>query len=337
MNVIVSNEHKNELSNLDIDIIKSISGVYNVSEIIEMFKNFFFDKMVLDVTALREYDNLNTYKKLVSELEPDKIIFLLPEGSSLCSANFLGYLISFGIYNFTSNINGVNYLIRKPNTYQDVENIAKMANINPNKDVERAVVNTPIRNSGGTGPIILGFRNVTNSAGATTLIYMMKKELGLTLGQDKVLAIEINKMDFPLFYEKGMISIKDNDLSSVLAQVRNYAVVLVDLNTYPEDSFCNDIVYLIEPSSIKLNRIVRGNKGIFNSLVQKRVILNQSLLLNNDVVDFENESGLHIFYNMPPLDERKRNGIISDFISKLGLLNGNNRGSSGGIFGLFRR
>lgn len=336
MNVIVSNEHKNELSNLDIDVIKSISGVYNVSEIIEMFKNFFFDKMILDVTALKEYDNLNTYKKLVSELEPDKIIFLLPEGSSLCSANFLGYLISFGIYNFTSNINGVNYLLKKPNTYQDVENIAKMANINPNKDFERTVVNTPVKNV-GAGPIILGFRNVTNSAGATTLIYMMKKELGLNLGQDKVLAIEINKMDFPLFYEKGMISIKDNDLSSVLSQVRNYAVVLVDLNTYPDESFCNDVIYMIEPSSIKLNRIVRGNREIFSSLTQKRVILNQSLLLNNDVVDFENESGLRIFYNMPPLDERKRNGIISDFISKLGLLNGNNRGNSGGIFGLFRR
>lgn len=336
MNVIISNEFKNELAVLDIDIIKSISGTYSVSEIVEMFKNFFFDKMILDVTALKKYDDINTYKSLVNELEPDKIIFLLPDGSSLCSANFLGYLISFGIYNFTTNINGVNYLLKKPNTYQDVENIAKMANISTSQETGAAVVNTPIVSS-NTGPLIVGFRNVTISAGATTLIYMLKKELALNIGQDKVLALEIDKMDFPLFYEKGMISVKSNELANVLQQARNYSIILVDLNIYPDDSFCNEVIYLIEPSTLKLNRLVRGNRAIFGTLAQKRVILNKSLLLNNDVFDLENESGIHIFYNMPPLDERKRNAIISDFISKLGLLGGNNRGGSGKIFGLFRR
>ncbi len=39
MNVIVANEQQNQLSNLDIDIIKSISGIYDAFEIVEMFKN----------------------------------------------------------------------------------------------------------------------------------------------------------------------------------------------------------------------------------------------------------------------------------------------------------
>ena len=38
MNVIVANDQQNALTNLDVDIIKSITGSYDVSEIIEMFK-----------------------------------------------------------------------------------------------------------------------------------------------------------------------------------------------------------------------------------------------------------------------------------------------------------
>ena len=41
MNVIVANEKKNELSTLNIDIIKSVEGIYTVEELIGMFTNFF--------------------------------------------------------------------------------------------------------------------------------------------------------------------------------------------------------------------------------------------------------------------------------------------------------
>ena len=60
--------------------------------------------------------------------------------------------------------------------------------------------------------------------------------------------------------------------------------------------------------------------------------------LNNDVFDFEREAGIKIFYNLPPLDERKRNAIIGDFLSKLGLMNNSSpKSGSTKIFGLFRR
>ena len=66
--------------------------------------------------------------------------------------------------------------------------------------------------------------------------------------------------------------------------------------------------------------------------------MNQSLLLNNDVFDFESEAGIKVFYNLPPLDERKRNAIINDFLTKLGLFNKSVKNNSGNkIFGLFRR
>ena len=78
------------------------------------------------------------------------------------------------------------------------------------------------------------------------------------------------------------------------------------------------------------------NNTVLDLLKNKKVILNKSLLSSNDVSDFEAETGLRVFYNMPPLDERKKNSIINDFLGKLGLVNSNG-GNSNKIFGLFRR
>ena len=83
---------------------------------------------------------------------------------------------------------------------------------------------------------------------------------------------------------------------------------------------------------------MQRNKVVFQNLSGRKVILNQSILQNNDVFDFESEAGIKIFYNMPPLDERKRNSVIADLLTRIGLINMNQGGSSSGkIFGLFRR
>ena len=123
MNVIVENEQQELLSNIDIDVIKSISGSYDVHEIINMFKDFFYSKMILDVTAIKQYKDVRTYEILARGLDVQKIIFLLPDKSSLCTPNFLSHLISLGIYNFTSKLSGIKYLLKKSNTLQDVEKI----------------------------------------------------------------------------------------------------------------------------------------------------------------------------------------------------------------------
>lgn len=336
MNVIIANEQQNQLANLDVDIIKSITGLYDAFEIVEMFKNFFFSKMILDVTALKNYKDIKTYEILANGLDPDKIIFLLPEGSELCTPNFLSHIISLKIYNFTTNLNGINFLLKKTNTLKDVEHIVKMASINASQETG-AMVTTISRNT-NVGPTILGVKNVTDGAGATTFIYLLKKELSLVYGQNNVIAFEIDKNDFALFNDKNMISVRQNDVKNTITKFSNVSIILVDLNSYTDDSFCSDVIYLLEPSTIKLNRLIRRNRNIFSKLMNKKVVLNQSLLLNNDVFDFESEAGIRVFYNMPPLDERKRNSIIHDFLTKLGLFNNrNNNSNSSKIFGLFRR
>ena len=337
MNVIVSNAQQNALANLDIDVIKSISGEYDVSEIVEMFKSFFYSKMILDVTSLKKYNDIKTYEVLTKGLDPDKIIFLLPEGSNLCTPHFLSQLISLGVYNFTTNLNGNKYLLKKPNTLQDVEKITKMANIEKSKETGAATVAT-VSTKVEKGTTIIGFRNVTEHAGATTFIYMLKKEIALTIGSNQVVAVEIDKNDFSLFGDKDMISIRSSEIQSMIDRYSNVSIILVDLNKCQDDHFCSDVIFLLEPSTIRLNMLVRRNRAVFEKLRNSKVVLNQSLLLNNDVFDFEGEAGLKVFYNMPPLDERKRNAIIVDFLSKLGILPvSTTSGGSNRIFGLFRR
>ena len=60
MNVIVSNKYQTLLSNLNIDVIKNINGVFSVDDLAVQFRNFFYNKMILDLTALENYEDINT-------------------------------------------------------------------------------------------------------------------------------------------------------------------------------------------------------------------------------------------------------------------------------------
>lgn len=326
MNVIVSNTKRNVLANLDIDVIKSIAGEYEANELVVMFKNFFYNKMILDVTAIKDFHNIKNYQIIAMGLDVEKIVFFLPEGTDVCTSNFLSKLVSMGIYNFTTNIEGVKYLLEHPNTYKEVAHIQQLND-----------VSTTITQKVENGSKIIGIRNVTEHAGATTFIYILKKELKLHFG-DTVIAIEIGKNDFQYFGDKNMVSITPDQIQATLTKYVGASVILVDLNDMPDDSFCSDVLYLLEPSTLRLNKLMRRNHNVFSKLQQKKIILNKSLLTNKDITDFEYEARTKVFYNMPPLDERKKNPIFDDFLARLGLVSKKEeKKENTKIFGLFRR
>ncbi len=308
MNVIVANEQREALALLDIDVIKSISGEFEAEEIVDMFKNFFFGRMIVDLTAIKDYNDVSNIQKLSLGLDIEKLIFLLPNDEVTSSSSFLTKIISMGIYNFTTNMDGVKYLLDHPNSYKDVAHIQQL------NELTDAVSDRVI-----AGNHIIGIKNITDHAGATTLIYMLKKELELVYG-DKVYAIEVNRHDLSYFNMKNVISTSSTALAGELAKVKEAKVVLIDLNDCEDESACGDVLYLVEPSSIKLNKLMRKNRNAFNELKGKRIVLNKSLLTNKDIVDFEYEAKAKVFYNIPPLDERKRNEILTDFLSRIGLI-----------------
>lgn len=354
MNVIVTNEQQGKMANLDVDIIKSITGSYSANELVEMFKNFFYSKMVLDVTAIKDYNNILMYKALADGLDAEKIIFFIPEGSSLCTPNFLAKLVTLGIYNFTTNIDGVKYLLKQSNTYNDVAQIQQMGGggviqeLQQPAPVEQA---QPEQGGGFVSPaphaivhqgnmartIKVGVRNVTEHAGATSLIYMFKKELVSVFGENNVVGIEINKNDFQFYNDKNMVSTNTNDVKSVIERYSGVSVILVDLNDYEDNTICDEVLYLLEPSTLKLNKLIRKNKHIFGKIKDKKIIFNQSLLTSKDVSELEYEAGIKSFFSLPPVNDRKKNEIITELLAKVGLLQISQGGNSGKIFGLFRR
>lgn len=325
MYVIIANEAKEMLSHLDIDVMKSVEGVHTADEIVSMFKNFFYARMILDITAIEDYDNITNIQKISIGLDAEKIILVLPNNTISTSSSYLSKIISMGIYNFTTNLDGVKYCLEHPNSYKDVAHIQQLNNLS-------STINEKVMG----GNQIIGIRNITDHAGSTTLIYMLKKELEQTYGMS-VLALEINRHDFLYFNDKNMISTTDANLMTEIVKHKDVSVILIDLNDSDNDGVCGDVLYLLEPSSIKLNKLMRRNRKIFEELRGKKIVLNQSLLTNKDVMDFEYEGRTKVFYNIPPLNDREKSPVITDFLTKLGLLNKEEVKDEGKIFGLFKR
>lgn len=326
MNVIVSNKYQSMLETLDIEIIKSINGEFEVDELISTFKNFFFQRMVLDITAIKNYKDIRNMQKLSISLDMDKVILLLDDSPESSSPEYLSKLISMGIYNFTKNLEGILYLYQNPNSYRDVAQYQQLDAIGPSLAATSS--QKPVYNASASNPTlvpnyvanktrIIGVKNVTKNSGATTLIYMMKKQLETNYS---VVAVEIDKRDFSFFKTSNMESVNATNFSSFIAKHSDKDVILVDTNYVSGvESHCTDMIYLIEPSIIKLNKLLATNRSFLSALKGKKVILNQSLLSSKDVLDFEYESKLKIFFNMPPLDERERQiQILNLFLAKLG-------------------
>ncbi len=314
MNVIITNKNQSSVQALNIEIIKEMNGEFDAEEIVAAFKNFFYQRMILDITALRNFSDLSSLQKLSISLDMDKLILYLGNVETAASNDFLSNLISMGIYNFTKNVDGIMYLYNNPNSYRDV---AHFHNLQLSSDDGTTGSGSP-KNLKEYGTLILGVENVTIHSGATTLIYLMKKQLAENYS---VVAIEMNKRDFNYFNkEKDMFSATDDRVLNLFSKYSDKDVILVDLNgsNVAKDK-CNDVIYLIEPSIIKLNKLMMLYSSKLQDMKSKKVVLNQSLLSTKDVLDFEYEARAKVFFNLPPLDERQRNIIVLNmFLQKLG-------------------
>lgn len=323
MNVIIANKQQDLLANLNIEVIKNVTGVYSADEIVDMFSNFFFGRMILDLTALENYRDFKNLQKISISLAVEKIIVVLPSDDPECNTpQFLSKLISMGVYNFTSNVEGIQYLLQNPNSYRDV---AHLHQIDEPLVVEKQVVvpgestvTTIVQPSVST---IIGIKNLTEGAGSTTLCFLLKKELekrGI-----EVVAIEVGKRDFVYLNDKDLITTTEDDLPSLLIKHRSAQVILLDLNQ-AESEVCTDVLYLLEASYIKLNKLIMRDRKIFEKLRGSKIILSKSVLNNKDVAELEYEAKTRFFFNMPVLDDRKDNTeLMGDLLVRLGVIQSN--------------
>lgn len=305
MDTVISNKYTDVFNNLDIEVSKRLTGEYNVEDIISAYKNFFFNKMFLDITSIEDYKDLTNLQKLSMNIDMDKVILLLDKDDAISDSKpFLSKLVSIGIYNFTKDTNSLMYLYNNPNSYRDVAYYQDIDN--KEEDTSHSEPNKTI----------IGIKNITDSAGATTLIYLLKKELS---NYYSTMAIELNKRDLIYLKDSDCLSIKEDELNTVLDKNYSKDIFLIDLNNSKKENICSDVLYLIEPTTIKLNKLSIINPKVFGELIGKKVVLNKSLLENKDISEFEVESNLKVYYNIPPVNDKKDNSnIILPLLEKLG-------------------
>lgn len=309
MNVIVSNLNKDEFSNLNVDIIKSISGEFTADEIVQTFSSFFFNKMFLDITAVQNYTDINNIKQLSVGMDVSKIILLLNSDPIVNGDGYISSLISMGIYNFARTEEELMYLYNNPNSYRDVAHLQKIANVQ-SFNVEK--ISSDVR--------IIGFRNFTGHAGATSLIYMLKQQLSKHY---YTVAIEVNKRDFMFYSDKNMISCSERDVSNLLLKYKDANIILLDLNNMDSSlsrSLCGDIIYLMESSVLMINKLVMLDNNCFDKVLNEKVVLNRSILNEHDIEQLAKEANISFFSVLPPMNDRVDNSeILFPFLEKLKL------------------
>ncbi len=313
MDTVISNKYSNVLNELDIEVSKKLEGEYTVDEIISQFKNFFFNKMFLDITAIKDYKDLTNLQKLSMGINMDKVILLLDKDDSISdSEEFLAKLVNMGIYNFTKDKNSLMYLYTNPNVYRDVAYLQKIDSSkqddNNTNEFSHLVPNKRI----------IGVKNITDSAGSTSLIYMLKKVLS---NYYSVMILEVNKRDFTYFKDNDAITVKDDEIDTMISKYNSIDLFLLDLNKSNKEYLCTDVLYLIEPSILKLNKLAMINPKLLNDVKGKKVILNKCLLSESEVADFEVETKIKTYYIIPPLNDKKDNSdILLPLLEKLGYI-----------------
>lgn len=319
MNVVTANENKEIIDRLDIDIIKRIDGVYELRELLSKFVNLYFNKMIIDITSIEGYQEISTLEKLAKAVDPSRVILLLNSDPIVNGPVYMSALVRLGFYNFTRNFEGIKFLYNTPNIYENVAHLELSAEEEQKVISEQVVVEDSPE---VTKQMVIGLSNLTNHAGATSMVNMMVRALN-DMGYSAV-GLEMFRQDLIFYHDTKLSSCMNKfDLEAKLKVYKDIDVIVIDLNEFGEaDKFCDEILYLVEPSYVKLTKLLKKNKNAFIEKKGEKIVLNMSFVADDDISDFEYETKSRIFFNMPPLNDRSKNiENVNELLHKLGFKN----------------
>lgn len=303
MNIVFSNLRDNIIFSVSLNVFKKVVGVYTIQEISSMVSNLLYKLIIIDITAIKNYNDINVLNDLKNYFNLDKVILLL-DGTDISKSNdYTSKLLSFDIYNYCNTQSEMISLINNPKSYKDIsKTLTGISEIASTREIS---INAKV----------ICFKNLTEHAGSTSLIYMLKKQLE---PKYSVCALEVNKSDFIYFNSKNMYSTVEANFADTLCKLdKNYKIILIDLNNYNINN-CGDIIYLLESSTLKLNKMVARYPDIFKNVKNKYIILNKNVLSSKDINTLESELKIKFFYTLPQLNDRINNIEISNFIASLG-------------------
>lgn len=311
MNVVTSNINKDIIDKLTIDIIKRVDGEYELKELLSKFVNLYFNKMIIDITSIKNYKNITVWSSLAKVVDASRILLLLNNDPVVNSPEFISSLVQSGFYNFTRNFEGLDYLIKNPNTYEDVKNLIITQ--------EKQVVETISTNEPNKSRQVIGFVNLTKCSGASTLVNMCTRQMN-SHGKTAI-GIEMLKQDLIFYRDTNIFQCMSKpELEKKIALYDGVDAIFVDLNDISSSlELCDKVLYLIEPSFIELTKLLKRNKNTFIDKKGELIVLNKSFIKDEDIKEFEYEFKTKIFANIPPLDDRNKDLYeINELLRKLG-------------------
>jgi hypothetical protein len=319
MNIITTNENKEILDRLDIDVIKRVDGQFELRELLSKFVNLYFNKIIIDITSIKNYENVNVMVDLSKAIDPSRIILLLNNNPTVNGKLYLSTLVKSGIYNFTRNYEGITYLYSHPNTLKEVNYL-----ILDEKQEKIALEEEQKRNQVQDVPAgerhVIGLANLTNHAGSSSLTNMMVRQLN-SHGY-KAIGVEMFKQDLIFYHDDEHYSsaMSKGELESKIKVYDSVDAIVVDLNDFGEaDKLCDVILYLVEPSYIMLTKLLKRNKNAFLDHKEDKIVLNKSFVNMQELSDFEYETKANVFANIPPLNDRNVDlQEINGLLEKLG-------------------
>lgn len=335
MNIIIKNKNR-VIDNVQIEVLKTLTGEFERKDLEEQLVNLTFNRVIIDITAIKNYYDPTSLFYFLSYFDQNKVIILLDDSPLVNSNEFLTSLIDKGYYNFTRNTSGIGYLIDHPNKYEDVEKYKKVtiqSAFNPLNETSNSsnINQNSIKYEKNKNQKIIGIQNLTEHSGATTLMYLMLKQL---TPNKKAKGIELVKQDSIYFRNNDILfSTSIEDLKMKLSSMKDIEVIIIDLNDIDGKDVCDEILYLVDPGIIKLNKLLKNGSNVYEKLQKGKVVLNRSALLQEEVNNFEYETKLKVFHNVPNINDRKDNNqSINALLINLGL----KKHSGGGLFGLFK-
>lgn len=300
MYIIIKNENSRIINNLTVNVSKTLVGDFTREDLDRELNLINYDKAIVDITSIRNYyDDNYLYKFLEFFRSPSDVILLLNDGFVANSKHFLSKLISKGYYNFATTDSAVNRLLERNNMIDDVKEYMDgndflktdsiVSGIDKNKKFE-------------TDKLIIGIENGFPHSGATTLMYMLVKEIGKS---KKVKGIEMINNDSLFFRDDRIISCESRiQFETIVKTLNDIDVYIVDLNGSDVREICNKVIYLIEPGTTKINKVVKGDREIYEMLKNSNVVLNRSNIKDEEMKTFEYETKFKVVGNVPNLNER---------------------------------
>ena len=315
MNLVIVNENTRVVNSLTIDIIKVLNGVYDVNSVEKELVNFYFNKVIIDITAIKNYFSSFDLFEFLNYFGKDKVILLLNDSAYCNSKEFLTQLINNGYYNFTSNSQGVSFLVNRSNTYEDVKKYIQTTTFT--SELNSSIGSTNIQTRTNNIKII-GIKNLSEGAGSTTLMQQMVKQLAFNY---KVKGIELNGFDAMYFRRPDIIFCNDyTEAKTKIQWLKGIDVIIIDLNEFEDkNKICTDIIYLLEPGIIRISKFIKNINKYKDELNDMKIVLNRSALKDEEINYFEQETGLNIYYNLTNFDDKKDRLLSIDrLLIKLG-------------------